>query len=338
MTNGTEDASNTLAQNTFGLYITEGVVVANGATDERLSPSLRSESQTRVVFTEDTDLNQDGKFEYAEGEDYDFEVGSGLDMIGHAVNIYYTIERNAPVVYAMVDDATLVGHVEYDSNTTRLANAANDLGFKKNTILDITSNDYIVNYDFDTTVGDLARTPEAVSLADRDLILISNSGNYNVDYVIVLDQYLDVVEEINTDEDIAEFTLETAQGDLNVALTDVSEGDYVIVTDIGKQGEVLAFQSATVFNAGISKLTGQTGTGNITKVTADGEDYFESMVYANNGANELENVVDFSHIETIGEATMVLDQFGKLIAILEEPSLPNYAYVAEYGVRHSTAP
>lgn len=68
VTNGTDDEMNALAQNTFGLYIAEGVVTASGMTDEKLSESLKSAAQATLTFTEAVDLNKGGKKEYTEGD------------------------------------------------------------------------------------------------------------------------------------------------------------------------------------------------------------------------------------------------------------------------------
>ena len=142
--------------------------MANGYTDDALAGSRSAAAQTEVMFTEDTDLDQDGKYEYVEGESYDFTVDTGLDMIGHAATVYYTIEKKAPVVFALVDDAALVSVIDYNRNTTRLAGAANDAGFRRNTILNISTEDYIFNYDFGTTMAD-AET-QSLSWANTDAI------------------------------------------------------------------------------------------------------------------------------------------------------------------------
>ena len=349
VTNGTEDENNTLAQNTFGLYIAEGIVTANGQTDESLSKSLKSEAQTEITFTEDTDLDKDGKAEYAVDDTYDFEVETGLDMIGHAASVYYKMENKAPVVYAIVDDATLVSVIDYNSNTTKLAQAANDAGFKKNTILDVKTEDYILNYDVNTTVKDAATlgtinwagTNTAIAANNipngKKLVVISNSGNKNVDYVIVLDQYLDQIKSIDDEKEVVDYTLTEANAaKLDVALSDVAENDYVIVTNIGDQGKVLAFEAANVFSANISKITGiSNSNADVKTVVADGTSYTESSVKLSY-TPKLELVKTFVNIDTVGSATLIVDQFGDLIGLSGEKTLPSYAYVAQYGVVHST--
>lgn len=347
VTNGTVDEMNTLAQNTFGLYAVEGVVVANGMTDETLAASLKSVEMTTVKFTEATDLNKDGKVEYAIGETYDFELESGLDMIGHAVKVYYKIEKKAPVVYAAVDQATKVGVITWDENDATLAKAANDLGFKKNTILNKgeaqATSKYIVNYDMDVVYDTL---PAAQQFDLDTLIVISNSANHEVDYVIALDQYLDTVADVEVDGDEIAIQLTTdAQGnDMTIAMDDVKEDDYVIVTDIGNKGDVLVFEKAEVVAADITKITGKSsvgvGGGSVTKVTADGVDYTKSAVapYMDNViANALDNTKEFANIDVIGKANLIVDEFGKLIGLAEEKTLPNYAYVAQYGSKHVTS-
>jgi hypothetical protein len=361
VTNGTKDETNTLAYSTFGLYSVEGVVVANGQTDYKLSETLKSAAQTTVQFTEETDLNRDGKNEYDEGDSYDFEMDTGLDMIGHAVKVYYKLEKKAPVVYALVDEATLVATLDYNQNTTTLANTANDAGFKKNTVLDVAVGDYIVNYDVDTTVQDLidvlannttaywsdgtsaigANTNNVIDTAKntsipngKKIVVISNSSNYAVDYVIVLDQVLTTVAEIDTDETPVEYTLTDADGkDFNVATAEVAEGDYVVATNIGLQDKVTVFYPATVLSATITKISGiSNANADAKKITADGVVYEESSVYY----NAVDNVTKFTAISSLATKNLILDEFGDLIGIAGEKSTPSYAYVAQYGVIHST--
>ena len=366
VTNGTKDETNTLAQNTFGLYAVEGVVVANGMTDESLAASVKSEEMTTLKFTEATDLNKDGKYEYAVGNMEDFEVETGLDMIGHAAKIYYKIEKKAPVVYAVVDQATLVAEIDNNGNTTKLAKAANDAGFKKNSILDIKARNYIVNYDMDTTLATYfddqgtATTPltpdgntndikwidgsysyDAVNTnaaegtetinAAKKLILISNSANKEVDTVIVLDQYLDTVEKIDKD---GEYTLTNERAGVKMLVVDgeAQEEDYVIVTDIGNKGEVLVANTAEVVNANVTKIIAKsTTTSTTTGVVADGETYSKSKVLPNNGVAALDNTTAFDAVNKIGNYGLVLDAEGKMIAMVTEPAAPSYAYVAQYG-------
>ena len=328
VTNGTVDVDNTLAANTFGLYAVEGIVVANGMTDEVLSASLKSEEQTTVLFTEDTDLDQDGKAEIDANDEYDFEYETGLDMIGHAVKVYYTIEKKEPVVLAMVDEATLVAELTWNKNTTKLAAAANDAGFKKNTILNVEIENYIVNYDMDVEYN------ETFTL-DK-IIVISNSANKEVDYVIALDQYLSSVYAIEMTKDVIdeiELTFGEAK-DMTVVTYEAEEDDLVIVTDIGNESKVLIVEPATVIEAEISKVVGiSNDNAEVKQVVADGETYTKSTVTY----NEVDDTVEFAEIATIGEATLVLDKDGKLIALAKAPAAaPDYAYVAQYGVQHST--
>ena len=344
--NGTDDPSNTLAQNTFGLYEVEGVVVANGYTDKALAGTASTEEQTRVLFGEAIDLNKDGKVDVKADETYDFECTTGLDLIGHSTKIYYQIVKKSPVVFAITDQATLVKHVVYNKNNTLLSDAATEAGFKRNSVLAIEEKDYIVNFDFDTpadtAVYGFGTDNAAISsqINGKDLILISNSGNLQVDYVIVLDEKLDVLDGIDEVRGQTEYGLKLYGGALNRPLADnMAEKDYVITIDIGKRGDVVDFYGANVIDASITKLTGRTNaSADITKVTADGTDYVRSAVDPSDGSNELKDqVVAFADITKIGSATLILDYFGDLIAIEGKPSVPNYAYVAEYGERHSTS-
>ena len=70
VTNGTKDEYNTLAENTFGLYKVEGVVTANGYTDVSLFGDSNACAQTVVEFTENTDVNLDGR---NDGTQYTFK-------------------------------------------------------------------------------------------------------------------------------------------------------------------------------------------------------------------------------------------------------------------------
>lgn len=129
VTNGTKDEYNTLAENTFGLYKVEGVVTANGYTDVSLFGDSNACAQTVVEFTENTDVNLDGR---NDGTQYTFKYETGLDMIGHAAKVYYRIEKKAPVVYAITDNAvkTELTYVDADRNISAVASKA---GFNRNT-------------------------------------------------------------------------------------------------------------------------------------------------------------------------------------------------------------
>ncbi len=350
VTNGTNDPMNTLAQNTFGLYVVEGLVTANGMTTERLSKSLKSEGMTRVQFDAATDLNHDGKFEVAENGHYDFEAETGLDMIGHAAKVYYKVVKGSPVVFAITDQATLVKAVDFTTNTTRLADRANDAGFKKNTVLDTNAGKYVVNFDYNTLAEKVAGYQtsskfDASKLEGKTLILISNSGNYNVDEIIVLDQYIDRLTAVEEDRNgNPEYTMsltKSNQGNLTIALNQVKEKDLVIVTKIGLKDDVTVFEAANVVTADITKLTGiSDGASSIKRVTAGGQDYTESNVVVDGQGTpfkaDVDEIVRFRDIATIGSANLVLDRFGKLIGLSQKAVAPNYAYVAQYGVRRTT--
>ena len=331
VTNGTSDELNTLANNTFGLYTAEGVVTGNGYTDKTLMADDKSGAETRVVFTDPVDLDRDGK---VNDTDYEFEYETGLDMIGHAVTIYYSIEDKDYNVFTMVDESVLTG-VIYAGASKDMADAANALGFKKNTVMDVIDADKaILNYDVDVNVLASDIGPSN-TYADNALLLVSNSANEQVDYVIVLDQKLNKISDVDTDDDEIEYTLEVAETyDELVPTAAFDEDDYVITTNIGNTDDVVVVEPANVISSNISKLVGKSNDGASTTlktVIADGNEYTESPV-AWNGVSDTTN---FQAITTIGSTTLVLDTFGKLIGLATAPAVDiGYAYVAQYGEDH----
>lgn len=349
VTNGTEDYYNTFAENTFHMWVVDGLVTANSFTDDDLSETTNNAPRTNVVF--DAAAAQDypaTTYQGSTGSEYPFEYTTGLDMIGHSARVYYRMERNAPVVFAIADRATKVEYITYDSNLTNLSDAANAAGFRRNTIREFNSDDYKVNYDWDVTVGTLRRDSSAdndVNLTGdktidpaKTLLVISNSTDYAVDCVIVLDQYLDTVKRVVTKNDVTEYDLTTIDGvDQNIAHDSAAQGDYVVVTDIGKQGDMLNFELAEKVSANITKITGKSDSNATVKsIVADGTTYVGSPVYDHRIQNSaLENTTDFEDIATIGEATLLLDFQGKCIGLAQPESTPNYAYAAQFGVWHT---
>ncbi|MCI9581996.1 MAG: hypothetical protein HFF34_11630, partial [Oscillospiraceae bacterium] len=270
---------------------------------------------------------------------------------GHAARVYYRMERNAPVVFAIADRATKVEYITYDSNLTNLSDAANAAGFRRNTIREFNSDDYKVNYDWDVTVGTLRRDSSEDNNVDltgsdkwdrndpaKTLLVISNSTDYAVDCVIVLDQYLDTVKRVVTKNDVTEYDLTTIDGvDQNILHGDAAQGDYVVVTDIGKQGDMLNFTAAEKVSANITKITGKSdNVATVKSIVADGTTYAGSPVYDYRPQNSaLDNTTDFEDIATIGEATLLLDFQGKCIGLAQPEAMDNYAYAAQFGVWHT---
>ncbi|MCI8914390.1 MAG: hypothetical protein HFF38_09750, partial [Lawsonibacter sp.] len=368
VTAGTDDEANTLAYNTFKLYVVEGIVMANGYTEKALAQSSTNNAQTTVLFTEDTDLDKDGRKEYKEGDEFDFNASTSLNLIGHAVKVYYTYTKKAPVVFAITDQAALTAVIEYDNNTTRLAEAANDAGFKKNSILDVKPENYYVNYAMDVTVEDASKyiTPHNrwsdnsgisaphFNLSGKKLLLISNSGNLDLsgeyDYVIVLDQYLDILKEVEEIRGDMEYVLKTnnghaTNGTLNVPLYDAQEGDYVVVTNIGLKDEVVVFYEANLVDATITRITGKSDeVASAKKITADGVTYVESSVWHNSSDTNLKQIgylddevlTAFVLVKDLADETLILDEFGEMIGITEAEASRDYAYIAQYGVIHNT--
>jgi len=229
VTNGTQDYLNTFAENTFHMWVVDGVVTANSCTEDSLSEAVNNAPRTDVLFDEAAQQDYPATtYRDAGASHYPFEYTTGLDMIGHAARVYYKMERNAPVVFAIADRATKVEYITYDANETNLSNAANAAGFRRNTILQIAKEDYKVNYDWDVTVGTLRRDSSADNDVDltgsnkwekndpaKTLLVISNSTDYAVDCVIVLDQYLDTVKRVVTKNDVTEYGLTTIDGPMD---------------------------------------------------------------------------------------------------------------------------
>jgi len=362
VTNGTKDWENTFGENTFDMWIVDGVVTANSYTLDSLSETVNNAPRTNVQFYDAQTITgyvNDYPAQAYQGNPvnngYPFEYTTGLDMIGHAARVYYKIERNAPVVFAIVDRATKVEYISYNSNTTNLANAANEAGFRRNTILEIGQDNWKVNYSWDHTVGTLDDKVAATwgdgevrldgPSVNKTLLLISNSSDDKVDVVIVLDQYLDTVRRVTELTDgKTEYRLTTHDGDdQNIAHGTFAVNDYVVVTDIGNQGKMLNFTAPEKVTASISKITGVSdGSGTVKKITADGTEYAGSPVAHHEDSRQeldayhsLENTTNFEDIQTIGETTLLLDFQGKCIGIAEEETVTNYAYAAQFGVTHN---
>jgi len=361
VTNGTKDWRNTLAENTFDMWIVDGVVTANSLTDDSLSETVNNAPRTRVEFYDARTIEgyvEDYPAQTYQGNPvnngYPFEYTTGLDMIGHAARVYYKIERNAPYVYAITDRATKWEYISYNENSTLRANAANEAGFRRNTINEIATDDYKVNYDWNNTVGVLkADTNSANDVVlngpsvNKTLLLISNSSDHKVDVVIVLDQYLDTVRRVieATETTPVEYKLTTHDGtDQNVPHGTFAVNDYVVVTDIGNQGKMLNIAAPEKVTASISKITGVSdGNGTVKSITADGTEYVGSPVAHHETAKQkldantrsLDNTTNFENIQTIGEATLLLDFQGKCIGLAEPEVATNYAYAAQFGVGHS---
>ena len=346
VTNGTQDYLNTFAENTFHMWVVDGLVTANSFTNDDLSETTNNAPRTNVVFDEAAAQDYPATaYQGSTGSEYPFEYTTGLDMIGHAARVYYKMERNAPVVFAIADRATKVAYITYNSNNAALAEAANAAGFRRNTINQINEDDYKVNYAWDVTYRSLFGTAKAVDLTGdktidpaKTLLVISNSSDSKVDYVIVLDQYLDTVKRVVTRNDVTEYDLTTVDGvDQNILHGQAAQGDYVVVTDIGKSGDMLNFEPAEKLSANITKITGKSdSTATVKSIVADGTTYVGSPVYDYRvGNSALDDTTDFEDIATIGEATLLLDFQGKCIGLAQPESTPNYAYAAQFGVWHT---
>ena len=336
VTNGTDDPANTLAQNTYSLYMVEGTVTDNSFTNLNLMSDDRIPAMTTVVFDEVEDIDQNGR---ATDTEYDFDIETGLDLIGHAVNVYYRLVNGDVEAVAVIDDATLVGTI-FAGASADMSRDANATQRSTVTVMSVIDDDAaVLNYDLTETVdaNDIGTdTGHSGTYADNKLILISNSSNYQVDYVIVVAQTLDKLDTIDEDDYETVYELENAipasRG--KVVLTDeaTQEGDYVLVTAIGGHSDVLVAEPAVVVDASITRLVGRSNNDDSTtlkRVEADGESYTESPV---EDAENVSDTTEFQAIVTIGATTLVLDTDGLLVALAEEPEEDiGYAYVAQFG-------
>ena len=334
--NGTQDETNTLAHNTFGLYTVDGVVVANSYTDKSLMADDQAPAQTLISFEDEDEavsvernrLVDDGSF---------FEDESGLDLIGHRVTVYYSLNsKGVDKTFVMVDQATLTGAI-YAGSSADMAKDANALGFRRDTVMNvIENNEAILNYDMDVTVKASDIGGDKDPYENSKLLLVSNSSNRTVDYVIVLDQLLDKVASVEEFRNRVDYEMEVYDNSTDFVVTDeVAVDDYVILTNIGNQDDLVVVEPATLVSASITRLVGRTtDSAELKSVVADGDTYTESPVAV---ANNLSDTTAFQSIEILGETTLVLDEDGLLVALSEAPVEDiGYAYVAQFGTKHTT--
>ncbi len=141
-----------------------------------------------------------------------------------------------------------------------------------------------------------------------------------------------------------EYKLTTHDGqDQNVPHGTFAVNDYVVVTDIGNQGEMLNIAAPEKVTASISKITGVSdGNGTVKSITADGTEYVGSPVAHHETAKQKLTPTPglWTHHQLrehpdLGEATLLLDFQGKCIGLAEPEAATNYAYAAQFGVGHS---
>jgi len=326
--NGTEDSSNTLAQNTFGLQVVDGVVLRNSAVDPDLAATESNGAMTTVRLDRST-------------VEHDFEYETGVDLIGHAVKVYYTVRNREEIVYAITDHAVVADVITYSNDYGTMNSAAVAAGFKSRSLGE-DANKYYANYDLSAQV----EHANGVSAHPGDyLVLISNSSNKQVDFAILLNQYLDVVsvsDDINGDPiyEIQEYGEDIYLADKFV------DGQFAIVTptDFNHQksdtAEFAIVEAAEVVDSTITKITGRSvGTGSDYRmITAGGENYRQSPVEERDNRSALHNderITAFQDIKELGEATLVLDTYGKLIALdkIVEQTI-DYVYVSQFGYKY----
>jgi len=326
--NGTNDEMNTLAQNTFGLYSVEGLVTENGYTNINLT------GKTKVLFDDEKDVTGDKKVEVG----YTFDFETDLDFIGHAVTVYYRIDRKAPSVYTIVDQAEKVEIATVSSNfSTTVRNA----GFSRDT----SDTQIVYNYDLDNAV-------DFKDYSNKPVILISNSSDLTVDYAIIVEQELDYVTRVrvNTadrDNPITTYSMNVLgnkSDDTNaVALGAIDEDQYVITVKIAGRGsndsDLYVIKAAETEQEIITKVTRRLNT--TTGLASAGVDYKESAVGVHTDLKGLtENAITpYADVESRGEYTLVFDDFFRnLIGVYELSGerVVNYAYVAQFGHKINT--
>jgi len=349
--NGTNDEMNTLAQNTFGLYSVDGIVTENGYTNMYLT------GKTLVEFAENKDVTGDSRLE----SNYSFEYATNLDFIGHAVTVYYRIDRKAPVVYTIVDQAVKVETATVGSNfSTTVSNA----GFSRDTSKTV----IVLNYDL---TNEDPHAGHASPQIGCPVILISNNSSMTVDYAIILDQELDYVTQVrvnNADPDnpVTTYALEVngrKVDDTNVvALGDVKAEEYVIVTKVEdramEQEDLYIIQAAPTEVDTITKVTRNSSSQSTTALASEGVNYKRSAVSVAAGMASSGSSYTAGHTTTTGisakdyavtpyravlskdEYILIFDTFEKLIAVapVEAEHEVNAAYVAQFGYKINTNP
>jgi len=352
--NGTNDPANTLAQNTFGLYSVNGVVISNGYTNINLT------GKSRVVFDDAADVNGDGRDE----AEYSFEYATGLDMIGHAATVYYKIVRRAPVVYAVVDKAVKVEQTFVPGN---LSTHARDKGFSRDTSETIIVKNYNL-VDTDKLVSGTGYT----SFRNAPMILISNSSDLTVDYAIILDQRLDYVTRLsvdNSDRDnpVSTYNLKSNGSGLRddtgcVTTGDISQGSYVIYTEVTSSPKLVILSPAPVEQQLLTRVDrSSNGTHSNTKTL-----YTDSVKYSKAATKWALNLVEkdvacydydpshaqlgtcsddyaitpYADVLVSGEYNLIYDEYERLIAVspVEPDKTTNIAYVAQFGYKINTNP
>jgi len=349
--NSTEDPYNTLAYGTFYLVAEDGVVVRNSAVDPSLAGTDKVGASTMVDM-----YNKDHKLT---GLPRSFEYETGTNLIGHAVTVYYSEAhkvKNVMVpekVYAMTDQATATGMITYatlsNSNAmdyTTMNRAAVEQGFKTRT-LGANAQEYNINYDLDVMVKDTCfkngtKVDKVTPIEKGDyILLISNEPTREVEYAIVLKQYVDEIDiEVNRfEETINSVKTFGLSGPNSLYLQDeLVDGDDVIVTPNCFDGNGMptyaVVQAADTQKATVEEVVGLSLASNTYRtVTADGVKYTESPVST---ANMPSSYTPFQKISQLTETTLVKDLYGQLIAITQDKVKPNteLVYVSQFGYKY----
>ena len=105
-------AADSLAYENFGLQKVTGVITANQATG---APATMVNKAT---------FNTDGKISALGQDAVDYNVETGLDMVGHVVTVYYKTTGEKGVTYAVVDQSSVVTvAAAISSDATKMAAA-----------------------------------------------------------------------------------------------------------------------------------------------------------------------------------------------------------------------
>lgn len=311
VTNGTEDDTNTLADDVFGLMKEEGLqVVENGAIC--------------------VECAQDGTTVFDDGSVVEF--ATGIDMIGHDATVYYTVEKDDVVVYAVVDEASLAAEATYTKNLTNLAK---NNGFNRDTA------ETVIVKNFDLTKS---YTEDEVAVG-TPVILVSNNADKKIDYIIALEQYVDYVDDIDVndaDEDDITTTYEGIVRDYSddtdaIVIGEIKKGDFILVTETSTGDYII--EAAKTELAYISEID-RDKKDHVTLYN-DGVAYEGDSTVAIDEKMVEDGFVAYALTETAGEYVLVFDSLDRVIGLVkvdEDEAEANVAYIADFGWKINTEP
>lgn len=266
-----------------------------------------------------------------------YALETGLDMIGHDATILVKTDKKGEAVldadqnvvtYGIVDNATLAtSFVTSDKGLEEDLKAA---GFSKNAA---------GSYKNDVSVDSNYQIGTAASLADKtkgkQIVAVSNSNDMTVDYIILVESYLNKVTTVKTTgtgkdavttysfKETAGFGATSKTNDKVNVYEGIAKDDYVIVTKTAAD-----FYNVEKVNAVSSNVNRLNKSGNVLlSVVAGGTTYGPSGVDTTAMATSANKVTAFTGTTT-GECILLLDGEGKLIATAEGAASVSFAYVA----------